>query len=512
MSELSENNKRIAKNTLLLYIRMFFIMIITLFTSRVVLKTLGIENYGIYNVIAGIIAMMGVLNSAMSASIQRYLTYELGKGNIIQLKKIFSTCLLIYLLLSGIFFILAETIGLWFLNTQLVIPIDRISAANWVYQFSIIACINSLLSNPYNASIIAHEKMNVYAYVSIIEVLLKLAIVYLLLVIPYDRLSVYGLLICISQITVTVIYRIYCIKNFEECHFHFYKEKKLFKQLLSYSGWNLFGSVSTLIKTQGLNILLNLFFTPSVNAARGIAVQINAAITQFFTNFYTAVRPQITKYYAKGELQNMFTLVFRSSKFSYYLILLISLPIIIETPYIIKLWLGQLPDYVVIFTRLIIIISAIDSMSSPLMTTAHATGNIAFYQSAIGLVSILNLPISYIALKIGGQPEIVFYISLIISFISLFIRLIIIKKLIQSFPVTKYITNILLIIILVTILSSVLPIILYIKLSENFINFILVSIVSLFTTGISIYYIGLCKTEKEFIKQTIQGKFKNNHK
>ena len=355
----SANNKRIAKNTILLYIRMFFIMAVTLYTSRVVLNTLGVVDFGIYNVVGGVVAMMGILNGAMAVSTQRYLTFELGRGDMVRLKQVFSVCFTIFFLLSVIVVILAETVGLWFLHNKMVIPAERMTAANWVYQYSILACILSLVVNPFNAIIIAHERMNVYAYVSILEVSLKLAVVYLLLVIPADRLSTYGLLILISQAIVALTYIVYCWRHFKETHYRFYWERPLFLELVSYSGWNLFGSVSGLVKGQGLNILLNMFFNPAVNAARGIAYQINSAITQFFTNFYTAVRPQITKYYAQGDMEDMLKLVFRSSKFSFYLIMLISMPIVIEAPYIVNLWLGQLPEYVVPFTRLIIVINAI---------------------------------------------------------------------------------------------------------------------------------------------------------
>ena len=503
----SDNNKRISKNTLLLYFRMFFIMAVSLFTSRVVLKTLGVEDFGIYNVVGGIVAMMGILNGAMSVSTQRYLTFELGKGDMVRLKQVFSTCFLIYLILSGIFLVLAETIGLWFLNSKLVIPEDRIVAANWVYQFSIISCVNTLMANPYNAVLIAREKMNIYAYISILEVVLKLAIVYLLLVIPLDRLIIYGGLYLLMSIVITMIYRIYCIKNYQESRFQFYWDKPLFMQLMSYSGWNLFGSLSSLVKGQGLNILLNMFFNPAVNASRGIAYQINNAITQFFTNFYTAVRPQITKYYAQGDLDNMFKLVFRSSKFSFYLIFLLSLPIIIEAPYIIQLWLGQLPDYVVPFTRMVVLISAIDSMASPLMTTCHATGRIKLYQSVVGTLIICNVPISYCFLKFFDcSPNIVFVVSLCLSTLALFIRIWIVRHLIESFPVWKYIKNVLLLSLVIAALSAILPSFLHVTMESSFLTCCIVVLSSLLSTLLFIYLLGLTKGEKKALQEIINKK------
>ena len=505
MSQASQNNKRIAKNTLLLYVRMFVIMAITLFTSRVVLTTLGVVDFGIYNVVGGVVAMMGILNGAMSVSTQRYLTFELGRKDALRLKQVFSMCFTIFVILAFIAIFLAETIGLWFLNTHMMIPDDRMAAANWVYQFSILACVSSLMVIPYNATIIAHERMNVYAYVGILEVVLKLAIVYLLLVIPADRLACYGLLVFLSQSIVTCTYILYCIKHFKESRYKFYWERTLFTELISYSGWNLFGSISSLVKGQGLNILLSMFFTPAVNAARGIAYQINAAITQFFTNFYTAVRPQITKYYAQGDMTEMTKLVFRSSKMSFYLILLVSMPIIIETPYIVNLWLGQLPEYVVPFTRLIIAISAIDSMATPLMTAAHATGNIRLYQSSVGTMTMLNIPISYLFLKWGFSPMVVFYVSLSISIVCLFMRLWIVRKL-MVFPVKEYIIKVFGSSLLVCAIALVIPLLAYIHMPEDIYSVLLICILCIVSSIGTIYCIGLNAQEHQFVSEIIKKK------
>ena len=505
MANATANNKRIAKNTLMLYFRMLIIMLISLYTSRVVLSTLGVVDYGIYNVVGGLVTMMGILNGAMSVSCQRYLTYELGRGDTLRLKQIFSVCLTIFMMLSLIVILLSETVGLWFLHNKMVIPEDRMVAAGYVYQFSILACILSLMTNPFNAIIIAHERMNVYAYVSILEVLLKLGVVYLLLVIPVDRLVTYGALILISHLIVALCYVIYCWKNFAETHYCFYWEKPLFKELISYSGWNLYGSAAGLVKGQGLNILLNMFFNPAVNAARGIAYQVNSVITQFFTNFYTAVRPQITKYYAAGEIDEMLKLVFRSSKFSFYLIMIISLPIILEAPYIINLWLGQMPEYVIPFTRLIIVISAIDSLASPLMTTAHATGKIKLYQSTVGTLIIFNLPVSYVLLKLGGSPITVFYVSLCISVMCLFLRLWIVRRLV-GFPVRRYVVEVLARCTLICILALIGPLVAHIILPQSFCNVVIVCCISVVTSMAVIYCVGLERHEKELVHTFINKK------
>ncbi len=498
MSDVSVNNKRIAKNSLLLYVRTFFVMLISLYTSRVVLRTLGVEDYGIYNVVGGIVAMMGILNGAMSVATQRYLTYELGTGDEGRLRKVFSTSLLIYLMLCLILLVLAETVGLWFLNTHLIIPDNRINAANWVFQFSIIASINSLLTNTYNASIIAHEHMNVYAYVSIVDVLLKLIVVYLIPIIPFDCLAIYGLLILICQLIITMIYRVYCMRNFKECKFSIRTDRKLFVQILSFSGWNMFGSIATLLKTQGINIVINMFFSPAVNASRGIAVQINHAVSQFFSNFYTAFRPQITKYYAQNDLNNMFRLVTLSSRYSYYLIFLLSMPILLETPQIINLWLGQMPDYSVIFTRLIILISVVDAMAHPLMTVAQAVGKMKLYQSVLAPIILLNVPLSYLALRYGCPPDTVFLISLSISIICLFLRIFLVNHLV-SFPIWNYIKGVYIRCALVTIIACIIPFCCHFFFPKNIFYLFLIIITCTISIMMTIFFMGLDKAEKKML-------------
>ena len=502
----TSNNKRIAKNTLLLYIRMFFIMAVSLYTSRVVLQVLGVEDFGIYNVVGGIIAMLGILNGSMSVSTQRYLTFELGRGDMTKLKQTFSVCLSIFVIIALITVLLAESVGIWFLNTQLTIPDNRIVAANWVFQFTIISSVFNLLVTPYNASIIAHEKMDVYAYLSILDVVLKLAIVYVLTIFNMDKLVLYGFLLMLLFVLDTLIYMIYCYKHYSETKYQFYWDKALFKQIGAYSFWNLFGSLAALAKGQGLNILLNIFFTPTVNAARGIAYQVNGVVSQFFMNFFTAVRPQITKYYAQNDLSNMFSLIFRSSKFAYYLILLISLPIYIEAPFIINLWLGQLPEYTVEFVRLVIVVTAIDSTSNPMMTTAHATGRIKLYQSLVGILIILNIPISYVVLKLGGTPISVFVISIMLSTIAFFVRIWIVKRLITSFPVKDYLVKVCGTIMAVTIAAAVVPCVYHLYFELDLVTSILNCLLCLLFTVLAVYFVGMNKGERSFIVNAIKNK------
>lgn len=505
-STVTDNNKRIAKNTLILYLRMFLIMAVSLYTSRIVLNALGVVDFGIFNVVAGVIAMMGVLNGSMAAATQRYYNISLGKKDTDELNKVFSASVWIYISLSILFLILAETIGLWFVNTKLVLPADRLIAANWIYQFSVISCIFSLISNPYNAMIIAEERMDVFAYVSVFEAFLKLVIVYLIMLIPFDRLIIYGLLYAIMTLLVSIVYICYCYKNFSACKLTHVNDKDLYKNILSFSGWNLFGSISGLIKGQGLNVLLNLFFSPAVNASRGIAYQVNSTVSQFFTNFYTAVRPQITKYYAQNDYQNLFKLIFRSSKLSYYLILFISLPLTIEAPFVINLWLGQLPEYVVIFVRIIILITAIDAMAAPLMTTANATGRVALYQLSVGIVILLNIPISYIFLIYSYPPIIVFVVSLVISIIALFMRIFIVKYLIKDFPAWSYIKDTFFRSVIVTFVASLIPICIHVITDDGFISFLYTVSTSVISCIIFIAVIGLNKEERSFICQLIKSK------
>ena len=498
------NNKRIAKNTLILYVRMFFVMMVSLFTTRVVLNTLGISDFGIFNVVGGVVLMMNVINGAMSVSTQRYLTFELGKNDMQQFKRTFSMCMNIFLILSLLLLILGETVGLWFVNNYLAIPIERITAANWVYQFALFSCICSLLTNPYNATIVAHERMNVYAYIGIAEVLLKLVIVYILLIIPFDRLATYGVLTFFSSFIVFNIYRYYCKSHFKESYYMLYWEKNLFRRLLSYSGWNLFGSLSGVAKGQGLNVLMNLFFGPSVNASRGIAYQMNGVVHSFFTNFYTAVRPQITKYYAQGDLANMHKLVFSSSRMAFFLILVVSLPLIIETPFVIQQWLGQMPEYVVPFIRLIIMITAIDSMSTPLMTAIHATGNNRLYQLSVGIIMIMTLPISYVFLQFGYSPISVFVVSLILSVLSLFVRLGIAQKQI-GLSFGKYTMQVVLRSFFVAAVACLLPLVIHSLLEDGWLCTICVGVVCVISCMLSAYYIGLNNEERQFVFKVLNN-------
>lgn len=504
MSLALDNNKRILKNTGFLYIRMFLVMAISLFTSRIILKNLGVEDFGIYNVVGGVVAMMAVVNNSMAVATQRYITFSLGKEDLDALKRVFNTSLLIYIILSLLLVFLAETIGLWWINNKLVIPETRLLASNWVYQYAIVTCCLTLLVNPFNATIIAYERMDYYAYLSILEVVLKLTVAYAISVIPYDKLNIYGLLLMCVQFIIFIIYVAYCRAQFQECRFQYYKRNPLMKELLSYSGWNLLAAFSGVAKGQGLNIMLNAFFGPAVNAARGIAYQINAVISQFFNNFYTAVKPQITKYYAQNEHKEMINLVFMSARMSFFLILFISLPIMIETPTIIGLWLDTEIDYVVVFTRLIILISAIDAMANPLMTLMHATGKIKLYQLVISGTLILILPISYVCLKhFNCEPTSAFYVSLCVSIFGIFARLWLVNRKVE-FPIKNYIISVYGRCTLVALLSGVIPFVLSLYMTESVFRLIVTCIVCVFSSVTVIIVLGMNQNERTFISSRIK--------
>lgn len=503
MSSQVENNKRIAKNTIFLYFRMLFTMAVSLYTSRVVLNTLGVEDFGIYNVVGGIVAMFGFLNLAMSSSTQRYITFELGKNNIEQLKKVFSTSIYIHAFISIIIIILGETIGLWFLYNKMTIPMERMEAALWVYQASIASTIVLIMSVPYNATIIAHEKMSAFAYISILEVTLKLLIVYILYMCDLDKLKLYSILMLSIQIIIRIIYGNYCQKHFVETKLQKVKDWNLYKEMLGFAGWNLWGNCASIAFTQGINILLNIFFGPIVNAARGIAIQVQNAVVQFSFNFQTALNPQITKSYAKGDLPYMHQLIFKSSKFTFFLLIILTIPIQLETSTVLTLWLKNVPEYTINFLRLILSITIIDSIANPLMVSASATGRVKTYQAVIGGVLLTILPLSYIALKLGYPPESVFITHLVICIIAFIIRLIIIKRMIHL-KLNEYINKVLYRCLLVLITSIIIPIILKYILEYSIINSFIIIFCSIVNILISIYYIGLDNEEKKFFCNKIR--------
>lgn len=506
-----DNNKRIAKNTLLLYVRMLFTMAVSLFTSRVVLNTLGVEDYGINNVVGGIVTMFSVLSGSLSSSISRFITFELGKGNIERLKTIFSTGVNIQLGMSVLIIIIAEAVGIWFLNAKMNIPADRMVAANWVFQCAILTFVLNLLSVPYNAAIIAHEKMSAFAYISVVEVSLKLIIVYMLMISPFDRLETYAVLLLLVGAVIRFIYGYYCKRHFEECTYHFVFDKPVLKEMTGFAGWNFLGNGAYMLNTQGVNILMNLYFGVAVNAARGVATQVDAALKQFVNNFTTAVNPQITKSYAQGDLDYMHKLVCRSAKFSAFLMMFFTVPIILETNTILTIWLKTVPDYAVIFLQWIIISSFMDTvLANSLVTSMFATGKIKRYQIIVTTVGCLVFPLSWIAFKLGFEPQVGYILYFIIYTILLFVRLYLLKDMVKL-PVMMYIREVLYKLVPVIVVGFAIPGILILTMDAGWLRLILVCLLSVLVTAASEYFIGLSNKEKDFVAEKIKlviGKIK----
>lgn len=498
MAEISSNNKRIAKNTLMLYVRMLFNMIVSLYTSRVVLQTLGVEDYGINNVVGGVITMFTFINSSMVSSTQRYLNFELAKGDIQRLKSVFSTSLQIHAIIALVIIILGETLGLWFMVNKLIIPESRLTAAMWVYQCSILACAVNILSAPYNADIIAHERMSAYAYISIFEVILRLVIVYLLVVSPIDKLIAYAIMSLILQVIIRFIYTRYCNKHFEESYIEFRLNKPLFKEMSGFAGWSFFGNLAAILYTQGLNMMLNIFFGPVVNAARGIAVQVQSAVQQFVSGFQTALNPQITKSYATGELNKMHSLMFRSARFSFLLLFFLSLPVLLETDFLLTIWLKNVPEDTVIFTQIMICISLIYTTANPCVVANQATGKVKVYQMVVGGILLTILPISYLILKLGAPAYSVFIVHFCIESVAQFSRMFMLRKLIHL-PLWQYIRKIYLPIAATIVVSIVLPIWVHLQMEEGWLRFIAVGFTCVLSVGLSSIFIGVTKHERQFL-------------
>lgn len=498
----SMDNKRIAKNTILLYLRMILAMGISLYTSRVVLAQLGVTDYGVYNVVGGVVAMCSVLNSAMASSTQRYLTFELGKNDTNRLNIVFNTGIQTHLLIALIVVIITETFGLWFLNHEMKIPLDRMDAAQWVFQFSILTMVISFLNIPYTALIIAYERMSAFAYISIVEVLLKLGVAFLLIVSPFEKLKFYALLIFLCSLIIRFCYWHYCNKNFETSKLRRIFEPKLFKEMFSFAGWGLFGQLASMGSTQGVNVLLNVFFGPTVNAARGIAVQVQSAVTQFSINFQTAVNPQITKNYASSHFAEMHELMYRSAKFSFFLLYALGLPLMIEAPFILNIWLTEVPEYSVTFLRIILWITIIDAVANPLMVAASASGKIKKYQSIIGGLLLSIVPIAYWVFKLGGNPASAFIVHLAIGTIAFIARIYIVAPLTQISP-SLFFKKVIMRCIYVGAGSIIIPIALYVSMEDSVMKNILVILLSIFSVCVAAYYWGLDKRERLYFKDVI---------
>ena len=507
------NSKRIAKNTLVLYLRMLFLMLVSLYTSRVILDALGVEDYGIYNVVGGFVSMFALISAALTSACSRFLNFELGKGNLERQNIVFSTAVTIQWGLVIIVAVLSEAIGVWYVNNVMVIPPDRLTAANWCFQFSIFNFCMNLITVPYNASIIAHEKMKAFAYVGMFQGLAQLGISFLVYVEPFDRLVFYALLLMILQFLIRYIYQIYCRKHFSECHYRFVFDKPLLKHMFSYSLWHLIGNGAAVLKNHGVNLVLNLFFGPAVNAARGVANQIDRAVGQFVGNFMMAMNPQITKSYAKGEYPYMFVLVNKGARFSFYLLLILSLPIIINADFILHLWLKKVPDYAVEFSQLTLVAMLISTFSRPLITAQNATGNVRNYQIVVGGVELLNLPFSYVCLYFGMNPTSVVFVSILVNVLSLGARLYMLPHTLKGFQPMSFFKEVVMKCVFVAAVALIIPMFLYHILLNDVIGFIVNVITCLLLTTFSVFYIGCDSSERSFVLSKVEmivAKMKGN--
>lgn len=496
----SANTKRLAKNTLFLYGRMLIGMLVSLYTSRVILEALGVVDYGIYNVVGGFVAMFAIISTALSNATVRFLTFELGRENKSNLKEIFSTSVLIHILLCVVIIVLAETAGLWFLNYKLVIPPDRMFAANVVFQASMVSFILGILSVPYNSCILSHEKMDIFAYIGVFQIFANLIVV---LIVRYcsfhwDVLIAYSILVVSVSVLVQVINMWYSLKHYPETHVrpHFFKSR--WKEMGGFALWNAIGCSAGILKEQGVNVLLNLFFGPTMNASRAVAGSVNNAISSFSGNFTNALNPQVTKTYSSGDMDYCLSLVFKGARFSFYILMLISIPVLLETPYLLKLWLNKYPDGSVLFSRLILIASLIETLSSTLINLVSATGKIRNYQLIVGGLLLMNCPLSYLFLKLGYAAYSVYIVAIAVGIGCLALRLVFLNRLV-GLSVKKFLKQVVLNTLMTFCCALVVPLMIYIAMPEGFLRLFILTILSVVSSALIIVYISCNANERAFI-------------
>ena len=508
MSEqgISENSRRIARNTVLLYFRMFLLMVVGLFTSRVILRVLGEGELGIYSAVAGVVTMFSILTGSMSTAISRFITFELGNKES-NLGKVFSTAVSTQLLLAAIVILLAEPAGLWYISNKMVLPPDRIFAAKWVLQFTILSFVIQLISVPYNADIIAHERMDAFAWISIFEGLGKLAVAFAIMVSPVDRLIFYAAMLALVSLLTRLAYGWFCRRHFEETHAGWQFDKGIFGKMFSFAGWNFIGAGSGVLRDQGGNLLLNAFFGPVANAAWFLTNQVNGAVQKFVTSFTTAINPQITKSYAAGDRDYMLRLIFRGSRLSIWLLLLVAYPIIFNAGFLTDLWLGagKVPENTVLFIRLVLVYLMIEAVSYTMITAMLSTGDIRNYQLLVGGLQLLNLPVDYILLKSGAPAETIYYVAAGIAVLCLTARLYMLRKMI-GLPVGRFLKEVLARELLVAGLALVVPWIIACKLQEGWGTLLISLAATEIASCILIWFLGLDHDERDIIAHKILRK------
>lgn len=494
------NSGKIAKNTLALYIRMGFSMVVSLFTSRITLNALGVEDFGVFNVVAGVIALFSFLNTSMSSATSRFLTLELGKEGQKGLSKLFSISLFTHFCIGILIVLIMETFGLWMLNTQLVIPQESMLAANWVFQFSIISCVISICAVPFSALIIADERMGFFAKVEITNVCLKLLLIISLNFVPINKLFFLGFISLLMTIVTTSIYILYDLRHFKNCRFKFVKDFNSYKQVLTFSGWDLFGHLSGVARTQGVSILLNMFWGTLANAASGISGAIQGAVNSFSTNVMTAVKPQIIKSYASEEYSGMMKLIYSACRLIFSLLLLISLPILIETEFILNLWLGQVPEFAVGFTRLAILFVYCSMFSSIVVTGVHATGDLKKSSLINGLLYISVFPVTYIGFKFfNGSIYIPALYNAIVVLGGGFVNFFALKRYLKTIKFSEFFNRVVLKCAFATLLSSIIPLVISNFVEPSIVRFIIITIVSIVSVAFISYFFTFNMSEKNFV-------------
>ena len=502
----SENNKRIAKNTLMLYVKMGVMMLVQLYTSRVVLQTLGVDDFGIYNVVGGVVVLFSFLNAAMSSATQRFLNFELGKSDLVQVGRVFSMSLTVHFVIAGTVLILAETIGLWFLNSELNIPAERMVAANWVYQFSVASTLLGILLVPYNATIIAYERMAFYAWTSIFRALLLLGIVYLLTIGNLDKLILYAGLVFAVNALMQIVYIAYCKHAFPQTAIYKpFRDKKLFRELISFSGWSLFGGVADMCNSQGINMVMNIFCGVAVNAAMGIANQVNAAVYQLVSNFQIAFNPQLVKSYASNERERFISLILRTSKFSFFLTFFLVLPICLNIDFILELWLGDVPEFTAEFVQLTLFYSLISSISAPLWMSVQATGEIRNYQLIVSFLILVNLPFAYVALKLGFPPTWALGIRVAMNFLTTLWRVFYLRGKI-GLPVGKFLRGVIFKSFFVGALATTIPILVFQNIHNAWAQLIASGTCACLSTVVFVWFFGFEKNERTFFSTFLVGR------
>ena len=498
MDQNAHNTRRIAKNTLVLYVRMLVLMLVGLYTSRVVLSALGENDFGIYDVVGGVVAMFTIISGSLNSAISRFITFEMGKSDPMRLNKVYSTAVAIQLILAVVVVLIAEPVGLWFVRNKMTIDPSRIQAAIWVLHFSLASFVINLMSVPQMASITAHEKMSAYAYIGTMEGLLRLAVAVLISRSSSDRLVLYSALMMVTVLMVRAAYGIYCRRNFPECRYRWVKDALLVKEMFSFAGWNFIGASSGVLRDQGGKILVNLFYGTAVNAARGVAMQLNGAVQGFVTNFMTAVNPQITKSYASGDQGYMYYLISKSSRMSYYLLFVLALPVLFNTGYILDIWLEEVPAHSALFVQLFLIFTLSESLSNPLITAQLATGNIRNYQLVVGGLQLLNIPVSYAFLKAGAVPEVTVMVAIAISQICFFARLFMLKGMI-GLPVGDFLKKVYMNVLGTTALSLAVPFVIHGFLPDTIWGVIISVTLCVISAGLSVLTFGLSRGERHEI-------------